>query len=314
MLIARGHTHVGRADLRWAVVFTPGLWCVTVERDGLVLDTRFVPAATDSRRAPVGVYLRPLGSFTVHGAPPSGGARFEAPAAFVLSDEQLEGSGGTRPFTFAASASGRPFAAIQIPLRPADVTVAPSLMPVPLDLDAPTWEAAAAVARLSPSDDAFRRDVDALVARLAARGLVDAAAAARARQGPSKAFSLLWQGLRPMIERFYLTPTLQEVGDATGVSLRQVDRYVQEFVTSFALVGEGWRPATRHLRIKLAVLLLSAADASVGEIALAVGYRSSDAMARAFRDAGLSAPATVQRQVRAASGSTPPPAPTLPDA
>jgi hypothetical protein len=190
VLIARGHTRVGRSGLRWAVLFTPGLWSVVAERDGLTL--------------------------------------------------------GVRPFTFAAA--GRPFTVIELHLRPEDVTVAPAAAPVPLDLDAATWEAAAAVARLAPSDDALRSDFAALIERVAALGLVAAAMAARALLGPPRAFSLLWRGLRPMIERFYLTPTLQELGDATGISVRQVDRHVQELIGTFALVGPGWRAATRHLR------------------------------------------------------------------
>jgi AraC-like DNA-binding protein len=166
-------------------------------------------------------------------------------------------------------------------------------------LDRETWQAARGIAELPDDDDAFQQRVAMLLERVASSGLIVPGAAAHLLDEPPKTFALLWRALRPMIERFYLTPTLQEVGDATGVSLRQVDRYVQEFVTSFALVGEGWRHATRHMRLKLAVLLLSADGASVADVARAVGYRSSDAMARAFRDADMPAPTAVQQQVRA---------------
>jgi transcriptional regulator GlxA family with amidase domain len=188
---------------------------------------------------------------------------------------------------------------VELHLRAADLTGWPSSLPVRIALDERTWEAARAVARLGDEDDVLRRDVAALVERIASLGLVVPAAATGVRDGPPKAFAVLWRALRPMIERLYLTPTLQEVGDATGVSIRQADRYIQEFVASFALVGQGWRSATRHLRLKLATLLLSAEGASVAEVASAVGYRSSDAMARAFRDAGMQAPTVVQEQIRA---------------
>ena len=75
-----------------------------------------------------------------------------------------------------------------------------------------------------------------------------------------------------MIERLYLNPTLQEVGSASGLSTRQLDRYVKSFVTTFGLVGDRWRASTLHLRLKLAVLLLSADEASVADVASAVGY------------------------------------------
>ena len=104
-------------------------------------------------------------------------------------------------------------------------------------------------------------------------------------------------GVRPMVERFYLTGTLQELSDSAGVSARQLDRNVKEFLASFGLIGAGWRPATRYLRLKLSVMLLSAEGASITDVAKIVGYGSPDAMARAYRDAGLAAPSTVQQQL-----------------
>jgi len=293
VLTARGHKLIGGADLRWALVFSPRLWCIAVERSGLVLDTRFVPAAVEDARGTTCLYVLLSGSFAIHGEP---GLCFEAPSAFVLSDEHLEGARGARPFTF--TAAGRPFAAIQLHFRAADLTVRPAALPVQVALDEPAWEAARAVARLAGEDDAFRHDVSALVERIASLGLV--VPAAGTRDGPSRAFAVLWRALRPMIERLYLTPTLQEVGDATGISVRQTDRIIQDFVASFAQVGQGWRPATRHLRLKLATMLLSAESATVADVASAVGYRSSDAMARAFRDAGMPPPTVVKEQIRAA--------------
>lgn len=293
MLIARGHTHVGEADLRWAVVFAPKVWCVSVRRHGLVLDTRFVPAAAETRRATVCLYLVQDGFFAIHG---EGGERFEAPAAFVVSDAQLDGARGERPFT--STSAGEPFSVIELHFDASDVTV-PALGPTRLTLDSDTWRAAKAIAELPDDDAAFQQRVSKLLEHVASSGLIFPRAAAHLLDEPPKTFALLWRALRPMIERFYLTPTLQEVGDAAGVSLRQVDRYVQEFVTSFSIVGEGWRHATRHMRLKLAVLLLSADGASVADIARAVGYQSSDAMARAFRDADMPPPTVVQQQVRA---------------
>ena len=102
-----------------------------------------------------------------------------------------------------------------------------------------------------------------------------------------------------MVERLYLTPTLKEVGELTGISIRQIDRYVQDFASSFAFVGEGWRPATRFLRLKLAAIFLSAEGVQVADVARVVGYRSSDAMSRAFRDAKMAPPTQIQADLRA---------------
>jgi AraC-like DNA-binding protein len=47
----------------------------------------------------------------------------------------------------------------------------------------------------------------------------------------------------------------------------------------------------------MAVLLLSAPEATVAEVAKIVGYGSAIAMARAFRDAKLPAPSAIQTQM-----------------
>jgi transcriptional regulator GlxA family with amidase domain len=55
---------------------------------------------------------------------------------------------------------------------------------------------------------------------------------------------------------------------------------------------------SRRLRLKMAVIMLSAKDATVAEVARVVGYGSADAMARAFRDAELPAPSEVREALR----------------
>ena len=102
-----------------------------------------------------------------------------------------------------------------------------------------------------------------------------------------------------MIENLNLTPTVQEVSSAVGVSNRSIDRHVGDFMETFGHLGTGWRLATRHLRIKLAVMLLSADEMSITEIAKTTSYGSVDVMARAFRDAGLPAPSVVRGRLRA---------------
>jgi transcriptional regulator GlxA family with amidase domain len=52
------------------------------------------------------------------------------------------------------------------------------------------------------------------------------------------------------------------------------------------------------LRLRVAALLLSAPAATVADVASAVGYGSAIAMARAFRDAKLPPPSSVQAAVR----------------
>jgi AraC-like DNA-binding protein len=298
VLIARGHKRIGLGELRWALTFAPRFWSVVVERTGLVLDTRFIPAAVAPARPRSCLYLLLQGSWTLYGAEET---RIEAPCVFIATEEQLEGAGGSRPYTF--SARGDPFRAIELHVADADLSVAPLPTPVRLTIDEGTLAAAFEVGSLADQDDAtLERGFRGLLEHLARQGLLRRELLARALRPSSKAFALLWAALRPMIERLYLNPTLQEVGEASGLSTRQLDRYVQRFVTSFGLVGERWRSSTLHIRLKLAIILLSADEASIADVAAAVGYGSSDAMARMFRDAGLPPPATLQQQLRAARG------------
>jgi AraC-like DNA-binding protein len=293
VLLARGHKTIGAGDLRWALTFAPRVWSVVVERRGLVLDTRFIPASVDPARARSCLYLLVRGQWS--NLPD--GTLLSAPSAFVVTEEQLEGAHGARPFTF--SATGDPFGAIEFHLDDRDVPGTPASLPVPIELSPSAWEAASEVLRLSEHDDrSYVESFTRLLEQLTGDGILSAALTANALQPASRPFALLWSALRPMIERLYLTPTLQEVVAATGVSTRQMDRYIQSFVNSFGLVGDRWRGATLHLRLKLAVILLSADGATVSDVATTVGYGSSDAMARAFRDAGLDSPGVVQERVR----------------
>jgi len=107
-----------------------------------------------------------------------------------------------------------------------------------------------------------------------------------------------WRAVRRLAERFALSATLGELGALAEVSGRQVDRFVSEFTRAFPMSGGGWRAVTVHFRLKTAVLFLSAEDATIAEVAHAVGYGSADAMAKAFRDAGVPSPSTIREALR----------------
>ena len=272
-------------------MFVRGGWMNIVERSGLTLDTRLVPAAKGAPRPGVCLYLLHRGAFVLDG---DHGPRFEGPAAFLLSEQHLEGAHGARSTTFRAN--GSPFAAIEMHLAEADVLARRAEPPSTLEVDHRTWTATARVIGLAQEASGDTHDLEAAVVDLL-RALAETGAIAARRAEAARApvrFERLWRAVRPMAERFALTATMNELGAVADVSPRQLDRYLKEFFETFAMVGGGWRAATVHLRIKLAVMFLSAEDVSVAEVARAVGYGSADAMARAFRDAGLSAPTTVR--------------------
>jgi transcriptional regulator GlxA family with amidase domain len=74
------------------------------------------------------------------------------------------------------------------------------------------------------------------------------------------------------------TPSFEDIARATGQSPRALARRFSEEM------GMTWREALRRIRIIRAVEALAGSDASVTEIALAVGYNSLSAFNAAFRD------------------------------
>jgi AraC-like DNA-binding protein len=298
MLFAAGQRRIGSARLAWSLAFSESLWWIVVEREGLTLDTRWIPGARNARRPQGCVYLLLDGAFEIH-APAA--RTIEAPAAFVLSEEQFEGALGARPLTYRTS--GQPFAAIQIHVPEPMLVVAPSSdacgSPPMLDLGAPAWSAAREVAAACHSSaeaslDPMRR----LVRQLVDCGVLHTDATQPDFMKTPAPLTLLWQGIRPIVERLNMAPTVDEISTATGMSVRQIDRRLNGFLTRFDVGGKGWRPATLHLRLKVAVLFLSADGISIAEVAEATSYGSVDAMARAFRDAGLPPPSNVQAELR----------------
>jgi AraC-like DNA-binding protein len=295
MLVARGTRPFKKANLAWAVTFTSKLWHIVVEREGLLLDTRFAPAAD----APAGenscIYLLLRGFWEMHGDEP---LRVDGPTALILSEEQLEGAAGSRSLTY--SAGGDPFTTVQLNFPSSFVTVAPDTRPPRFEPSERAWAAASRAASVMPTgdDDALVGAMSELVAALVAQKVLRSQVAGASFRRTPETFARLWRAIRPLIEGLDLLPSIQDVSGRAGLSARQVDRYVQGVLSGFGHFGSGWRPATRHLRLKLAVLFLSADDASVADVASVVRYGSTDAMARAFRDAGLPAPSAVQDGIR----------------
>jgi AraC-like DNA-binding protein len=297
MLMARGVTHVGAGSGRmdWAVAFASRMRLSIVERRGLVLDTHFVPPAQQHANHNPCLYILLRGSFRVGG----GALQFHGPAAFVVSEEHLEGGDGRRSITYRTDPNH--FEMIEVHLDANDTSLRAGALPALVTLDARAWDAAMRVGRPSThDDDSMTAAISVLLEALAALSLVSAEAVAGARQPPAAPLRLLWKALRPMAERLDLLPTVQQISGVIGATPREVDGYVRRFLSASGLVGTGWRPASRHLRLKMAVIMLSAKDATVAEVARVTGYGSTDALARAFRDAELPAPSAVREALRAA--------------
>jgi len=289
---------IEEARIRFAFGYARDAWVQVEERAGFALDTRFVPAAETAAADRTCVYLLLRGRWVLHGV---SDRAFEGPSGFILTEEQLEGANGLRSCTFRSE--GAPLASIELHLPTAHV-LAPRSVPTPLPIDERAWSAASAVlAALDGESPAalLSERIPLLLHELGRLAITTANAPEAITRSIPPALARVLGAMARYVERMDLGGTLKDLETATGTSQRQVARDIESAVRMLGLAGLSWRLASRHLRIKIAVLLLSAGHATVAEVARMVGWGSADAMTRAFRNAGLAAPSIVQREVRGAS-------------
>ena len=294
MFIAQGHRTIGKASFRWAMVFAGAGFFQIIETDGIVCDTRVFPPMEAPPKPIVCFELIVRGTYRTFGELMS--ETFGDRTALALRHEQYQGASGKRPFAFRGE--GRPLVVVEWH-APVDIVANPPTLPVVLRLDDETWDAAQRSGVLSESNEAaLEAAVRDLVTRMAAQGLITEAGAAKTLKDPPAPIARIWRALKPTIEHLALSVTAADLGAGIDLSSSQVERAFRRWATAFALVGPGLKSMTHMLRLNTAVLFLSAEDASVADVALATGYGSADAMARAFRDAGMESPSAVQKLLR----------------
>jgi AraC-like DNA-binding protein len=290
MLTATGERSFGRATLRSKFLFGNGFWAHAVERQGLTFDTRYI-SPSDGSSARYCLQLVTNGALEL--VEPEA-ATYHGPFALLLSENQFEGANGARPLSFRSF--GDPFRAVDIRIGGDWLAEPPSALPRRLELGTEAFRLANRLATMRGSDAEVAAAARALLEELVRGGVLRPGLAAHSEIGSR--VTRLWSALRPMAERFYSSPTLQEVSTESGISVRQLARDVEEFLTRSRHSDAGWRDTTRRFRLKLAVLGLSAPDVTIAQVADAAGYSSTVAMARAFQDAGLPAPMTVREGLR----------------
>ena len=290
MLTATGERSFGRATIRSKFLFGNGFWAHAVERQGLTFDSRFVPPS-DGSSSRYSLQLVLDGAIEVF-EPEA--ATFRGPVAILMSEDQFEGAHGARPLSFRSV--GDPFRAVDLRIGGDWLVDAPAPLPRRLELGTEVFRLAGRLVSMRGSETEVAAAARALLDALVEAGVLKPGLAAHSEI--TSRVARLWSALRPMAERYYSSPTLQEVSTESGISVRQLARDVEEFLTRSRHSSVGWRETTRRFRLKLAVLGLSAPAVTIAAVADAAGYSSTVAMARAFQDAGLPAPMSVREALR----------------
>jgi AraC-like DNA-binding protein len=261
-------------------------------REALRFDTRYSPPARKARGV-VTLYLVLRGAVALDDGPASTG-----PVAFVLREDEREHRQlGTRSL----QAWGSSWDGFEVQMLASDVAAPIGLAHGPLHLSARTWDAlAAGAAALAPatSGDPVMPAVVTLLEALASDGAVTGDLVRSIVTEETPEVRRLAAGIGKIYAAHQASATLPDLRAATGLSLAQLGRELLSFTRTFGVFAQGWREGLRLLRLRAAVLWLSNPQLSPTEVSRIVGYRSAEAMARAFRDAEMPAPRVVAERVR----------------
>lgn len=284
MLSASSSRTFSGSTLKSTVFLERRLRAHLVVRDKLLYDSAYAPPAKKATPY-VHLFAQLQGSFTT-----SRGAVHAAPCAFVMAETEFD---RVEPGSITFRSSGEPGEIVEIRLAPNDLKPPVGLVEGPLELPPKVWDAYRELARTG-SEAALH----ALVIQLGDAGVVSPDLTASVVTNEPERYTRIWTTLKPFYNDLAMSTSLKQIAVIAGLSLRQLGRDLGDFTRDFGLFGGGFRDATRVLRLRAAVLYLSAPGATPSEVAKAVGYGSLDAMGRAFRDAKLPAPSVVQEAVR----------------
>jgi AraC-like DNA-binding protein len=284
VLSAESHLEFGSSTLHSTVFLERRLRVHMVRRDRLLFDTAYAPPAP-AVTTNVHLFAQLSGTFVVAGRPP-----VAAPCAFVLAETEFDRVvPGARTFR----SFGTRCTIVEARVPAADIRRPVGLTHGPVMLADQAWAAYHALQQ-APSEAAVRDLVTVLgTTSVLSRNLI-----ASVVEPEPERFLRLWAVMRPLYQRHATSASLKQISALAGLSLRQLGRDLGELTRTFGLFGAGFRDVMRVLRLRAAVVLLSAPDCTPSDVARTVGYGSLDAMGRAFRDAYLPAPSIVQEAVR----------------
>jgi AraC-like DNA-binding protein len=284
VLSATTHLEFGGSTLRSTAFLERRFRLHLVRRDRLVFDTAYAPPAK-AVSSFVHLFAQLSGTFAIAGARP-----LAAPCAFVLAETEFDRV-VRGALTFRSSGVRCTIVEARVPA--ADLRRPIGLAHGPIALSDAVWAAYHAL-EAAPGETTGRE----LITTLGDTEVVSRDLAASVVTDEPERFRRAWAVMRPLYQNLATSASLKQIAGLAGLSLRQLGRDLRELTRTFALFGSGFRDAMRVLRLRAAVLLLSAPDGSPSDVARTVGYGSLDAMGRAFRDASLPAPSIVQEAVR----------------
>jgi AraC-like DNA-binding protein len=273
--------------MRSTLLFERAVRGTVVRRESLAFDTKYAAAAS-GKPEQVGHLFLMLAGRWIHDS----GETFRGPVAFMLADDEIERQQKTSR-TFRTD--GERVDVVQLRIAQPMIRARIGMSHGPLAVPSQAWDAVNALVTHAPRGDA--QHVATVLETFASADVIDRALTQTVITEEPERFRRLWGALEPLYSTYGATTSLKQLASSLGMSMRQVGRDAKELSTAFG-IGGGYRDALLMLRLRVAVLLLSAPDATVADVAKVVGYGSPIALARAFRDAKLPSPSVIQTAVR----------------
>jgi AraC-like DNA-binding protein len=287
VLVATSEVRIGSAGMRSTLLFERALRGTVVRRESLAFDTKYAAAASGKPEPAGHLFLMTTGRWVF-----DTGAVLQAPVAFVIADDEIERP-HKRSRTFRTD--GDVVDVVQLRVHEDNLRAPIGIGHGPVALPPACWDAIVALVCDAPKGNAalLARVIDELARADVVAGSITQTVIA---DEPER-FRRLWAAMAPLYSTYGATTSLKQLASSLDMSMRQVGRDAKELSAAFG-IGGGYRDALLMLRLRVAVLLLSAPAASVSDVAKLVGYGSPIALARAFRDAKLPSPSVIQAAVR----------------
>lgn len=287
MLVATSVVRTRAAGVESTLVLERAVRGLVVRRENLAFDTKYLARAAGALEPAGHLFMLLAGRFVS-----DRGEMIPAPVAHLLADDEME-----RP-----TKASRTFRTDGERVDVVHLRIASQHLRPPIGMDAgpialspSCWDAAAALVQAAPQGDACV--LTNLIDALARADIVGGEVTSTVIADEPERFRRLWGALSALFKEYGGTTSLKQLASSLGMSMRQVGRDAKELARAFGF-GSGYRDVLLAIRLRQAVLLLSAPDAGVGDVAKLVGYASPIAMARAFRDAKLPSPSAIQAALR----------------
>lgn len=291
MFFSTGSLSLSPAFFQTHVAVDRGLRVFAAERRGVTFRTHLIPGAAAKRRDVVVLWFIVSGWASWTGAVTG---RAEAQTLVALSESAFDGARGLRDYEL--QSSGAPFRGLEVRVPSAAVPVDVSWGPRAVACSAAVWDAVERYLAtvFSPGGAKVPYAVVKLLEHLVAEGLLARTVVERIVLEEDPRMTRIWDATAEAYARFDTRPTLKRIADACGMSLRNLSRFVDLAYNDLMLPSAGWRDMSTNLRLMIAILFLSCPDVSVADVAGAVGYGHAQAMANAFKRAGVPTPREVQ--------------------